>query len=88
MRTEPWRTTAITQTAGGRLTRLALILCRMRASNLESAVRHATNGVRHMLGDVKNEPVGVLTAYKLSVLRLVDAIDRLAGERGSPTKPS
>lgn len=33
-----------------------------------------------MLGDVEREPVGVLTAHKLSILRLADAIDRLARE--------
>ena len=39
-----------------------------------------TDEVRRILGDTKNEPVGVLSAYRNSVLRLADAIDRLRRE--------
>ncbi len=58
----------------------------MGTDNIEETLTHLTGEVRRMLGDVKNEPVGVLTAYKLSILRLADAIDRLASELGSRAK--
>ena len=58
----------------------------MEQPSRREAIHHLTAEVRRMLGDVEHEPVGVLTAYKLSILRLADAIDRLAGEPDSQTK--
>jgi hypothetical protein len=52
----------------------------MDSKRVEATVNHLTGEVRRMLGDVEHEPVGVLTAHKLSILRLADAIDRLARE--------
>jgi hypothetical protein len=43
-------------------------------------VGHLTNEVRRLLEHPEDEPVGVMTAYRNSLLRLADAIDHLAGE--------
>jgi hypothetical protein len=59
----------------------------MGSSDIEATIQHLTGKVRRTLGDVEHEPVGVLTAYKLSILMLADAIDRLADEVHSRTKP-
>jgi hypothetical protein len=59
----------------------------MGSSDIEATIQHLTGEVRRTLGDVEHEPVGVLTAYKLSILTLADAIDRLADEVDSRTKP-
>jgi hypothetical protein len=45
-----------------------------------------TDEVRRILRDGENEPVGVLSAYRNSILRLADAIDRLAAEIDSRTE--
>jgi hypothetical protein len=45
-----------------------------------------TDEVRRILMDTENEPVGVLSAYRNSILRLADAIDRLAAEIDSRTE--
>ena len=45
-----------------------------------------TDEVRRILKDTENEPVGVLSAYRNSILRLADAIDRLAEEIDSRTE--
>jgi hypothetical protein len=45
-----------------------------------------TDEVRRILRDGENEPVGVLSAYRNSILRLADAIDRLAEEIDSRTE--
>jgi hypothetical protein len=58
----------------------------MDSNSVEATVNHLTGEVRRLLGDVEHEPVGVLTAYKLSLLRLADAIDRLAREMDSRAK--
>jgi hypothetical protein len=42
--------------------------------------------VRQILRDGENEPVGVLSAYRNSILRLAGAIDRLAAEIDSRTE--
>ena len=39
-----------------------------------------TDEVRRILGDTEDEPVGVLSAYRNSILRLADVIDWLAEE--------
>jgi hypothetical protein len=59
----------------------------MDSNGVEAAVNHLTRDVRRLLGDVEHEPVGVMTAYKLSILRLADAIDRLAREMDSRRMP-
>jgi hypothetical protein len=59
----------------------------METPGVEDTLKHVTGEVRRLLGDVEHEPVGVLTAYKLSILRLADAVDRLASELDSRTKP-
>jgi hypothetical protein len=45
-----------------------------------------TDEVRRILRDGEKEPVGVLSAYRNSILRLADAIDRLAAEIDSRTE--
>jgi len=45
-----------------------------------------TDEVRRILRAGENEPVGVLSAYRNSILRLADAIDRLAEEIDSRTE--
>ena len=45
-----------------------------------------TDEVRRILKDTENEPVGVLSAYRNSIHRLADAIDRLAEEIDSRTE--
>ena len=60
----------------------------MDSSGVEATLKQLTSEVRRALGDVEHEPVGVLTAYKLSILRLADAVDRLASEIDARNKPS
>jgi hypothetical protein len=59
----------------------------MDSNRAQATVNHLTCEVRRMLGDAEHEPVGVLTAYKRSILRLADAIDRLAREMDSRPGP-
>jgi ERCC4-related helicase len=47
---------------------------------LEAKVHRLTDEVRRVLKRTENEPVGVLTAYRDSLLWLADAVDHLAGE--------
>jgi hypothetical protein len=50
-------------------------------------LEHLTSQVRRILGHTETEPVGVLTAYRDAILKLADAVDRLANEIDSRTKP-
>jgi hypothetical protein len=43
-----------------------------------------TSEVRAILSPTEDEPVGVLSAYRNAILRLADAVDRLA--RGSDSR--
>jgi hypothetical protein len=52
-----------------------------------TTLEHITSEVRHILSRTEDEPVGVLTAYRNSILRLADAVDRLASEIDSRDKP-
>jgi hypothetical protein len=52
-----------------------------------ATLEHLTSEVRHILSRTENDPVGVLTAYRNALLRLTDAVDRLADEIDSPTRP-
>ena len=40
-----------------------------------------TDEVRRILGDTEDEPVGVLSAYRNSILRLAEEIDPLTEQR-------
>ena len=51
-----------------------------------ATLEHLTSEVRRLLKDTENEPVGVLSAYRNAILRLADAVDRLASEIDSRTK--
>ena len=53
----------------------------------EAKLERLTGEVRRILRETENEPVGVLSAYRNSILRLADAIDRLAAEIDSRTEP-
>jgi low affinity Fe/Cu permease len=55
--------------------------------SVQAMLEQLTSEVRRMLRATENEPVGVLSAYRNSILRLADAIDRLASEIDSRTKP-
>lgn len=50
-------------------------------------LEHLTSEVRRILKPTEDEPVGVLTAYRNAILRLADAVDRLAAELDSRDKP-
>jgi hypothetical protein len=50
-------------------------------------LQQLTSEVRTILGRTEDEPVGVLTAYRNAILRLADAVDGLAREIDSRTKP-
>ena len=54
--------------------------------SLAATLGRVTDEVRRILRDGENEPVGVLSAYRNSILRLADAIDRLAAEIDSRTE--
>jgi hypothetical protein len=56
------------------------------SSSLTTALERITGDVRRLLKPTENEPVGMLTAYRDSILRLADAIDRLAREIDSRTE--
>lgn len=56
-------------------------------ADVAATLRHLTSDVRRILKPTENDPVGVLTAYRDSILRLADAIDHLANEIDSRTKP-
>jgi hypothetical protein len=47
---------------------------------MEPTLEHLTSEVRRILRGTENDPVGVMTAYRNAILRLADAVDRLAGE--------
>jgi hypothetical protein len=56
-----------------------------KGSETRRAMLHeVTDEVRRLLGDPEHEPVGVLTAYKRAILRLADAVDRLADSHDEP----
>ena len=55
--------------------------------SVEAMLEHLTSEVRRIVRQAENKPVGVLTAYRDAILRLADAVDRLAGEIDSRTKP-
>ena len=55
--------------------------------NAEATLGRLTGEVRKILRDTENEPVGVLSAYRNAILRLADAVDRLAAEIDSRPKP-
>jgi hypothetical protein len=54
--------------------------------SVAATLGRVTDEVRRILRDGENEPVGVLSAYRNSILRLADAIDRLAAEIDSRTE--
>jgi hypothetical protein len=55
--------------------------------SVQDAVHHVTKEIRHILRADEDEPVGVMSAYRNSILRLADAVDRLAAEMDSRSKP-
>ena len=58
-----------------------------QGNGVAQALHQLTSDVRHALRAGEDEPVGVLSAYRNSILRLADAIDRLAEEMDSRDKP-
>jgi hypothetical protein len=50
------------------------------SKGVAAALEHLTGEVRRILKPTENEPVGVLTAYRDSLLKLAEAIDWLARE--------
>jgi hypothetical protein len=46
----------------------------------QEALHRVTGEVRRILKHTEDEPVGVLSAYRNAILRLADAVDRLAAE--------
>jgi hypothetical protein len=52
----------------------------------EARLKLLTGEVRSILSQTEDEPVGVLTAYRDALLRLADAVDRLAKEIDTRTK--
>ena len=51
-----------------------------RPRSAKEAVEPLTREVRRFLEKTEDEPVGVMTGYRDSVLKLTDAIDHLARE--------
>lgn len=51
-----------------------------RTTGVAPAVHQLTGEVRRLLAKPNNAPIGVLTAYNNAILRLADAIDRVASE--------
>jgi hypothetical protein len=51
-----------------------------QTNNVAETLEHLTDDVRRLLSHTEDEPIGMLTAYRNSILRLADAVDRLAHE--------
>jgi hypothetical protein len=59
-----------------------------QTNNLAATLEHLTGVVRRLLSHTEDEPVGMLTAYRNSILRLADAVDRLSHELDSRNRES
>lgn len=58
-----------------------------QSARAAATLEHLTSDVRRILSRTEDEPVGVLTAYRDAILRLTDAVERLASELDSRTHP-
>jgi hypothetical protein len=54
---------------------------------MKPTLENLATEARHIFREMESEPVGVMTAYRNALLRLADAIDRLAAELDARTKP-
>jgi hypothetical protein len=54
---------------------------------VNATLENLTAEARRVLSEMESEPVGVMTAYRNALLRLADAIDRIAAELDARTKP-